>query len=674
MNIRNTTLALLCGLLLAACAKDAPEPNYMANRAPLEPSAFLELPLGAIHPDGWLQEQLVRMKDGLTGQMDSVYEAVDGPDNAWLGGEGDTWERGPYWIDGLVPLAYILDDEGLKAKARPWIEWTLASQDEEGYFGPREDRPHVHGLQRSNSRDWWPKMVMLKVLKQYYMATGDERVIPFMTRYFRYQLAHLPQEPLDNWTFWGAQRGGDNLGIVYWLYNITGEKFLLELGELIHSQTFDWTGAFLERESIRNHMEHHCVNLAQGFKEPVVYWQQSGDARYLEACKHAAQTIRHSVGQPTGLWGGDEMVHTGRPTAGSELCTAVEMMYSLEEMMRITGDVQWMDYLERVAYNALPTQVGDDFMTKQYYQQTNQIACDFQWRDFTTPHDGSDTVFGQLSGYPCCLSNMHQGWPKFVQNLWYATPEGGAAALVYAPSHVEMLVADKVPVKIKEETFYPFRETVVFSFELPAEEGLEFPFTLRIPQWCEGASISVNGEPYDGELLAGSLVTLRRRWSSGDVLLLTLPQNVQVTRWWEGSAVVERGALVYALKMDETWTRKEFPESAARNYGPWYWEVSSDSPWNYALHGWMFMKPESIAEQFKVVENERGENYPWNVQNAPVSIFAQARRIPAWHEYNGNCGPIQYEIQGRQECGDEETIELIPYGCTTLRITEFPLR
>ena len=75
-------------------------------------------------------------------------------------------------------------------------------------------------------------MVMLKIMQQYYSATGDERVIDFMSRYFRYQLATLPSTPLGRWTFWAEYREGDNLQAVYWLYNITGERFLLELGEL----------------------------------------------------------------------------------------------------------------------------------------------------------------------------------------------------------------------------------------------------------------------------------------------------------------------------------------------------------------------------------------------------------------------------------------------------------
>ena len=85
--------------------KDLPRPDIVFNRAPLADDAYAELPLGTIRPQGWLLDQLERQRDGMTGHLDSLYAIVVGDNNAWIGGDGDTWERGPYWIDGLLPLA-----------------------------------------------------------------------------------------------------------------------------------------------------------------------------------------------------------------------------------------------------------------------------------------------------------------------------------------------------------------------------------------------------------------------------------------------------------------------------------------------------------------------------------------------------------------------------------------
>ena len=644
---------------------------YVPNRYPLVETDYYEMPLGAIRAEGWLQEQLLRQADGLTGHLDEVYPLVVGERNAWLGGDGDCWERGPYWIDGLLPLAYLLDNEGLKEKALVWVEAILNSQQQDGYFGPSKDLPPVDGMQRDNSHDWWPKMVALKIIKQYYMATADERVIPFLTNYFRYQLKMLPEYPIDHWTFWGAQRAGDNLQIVYWLYNITGDNFLLELGELLHSQSAPWTEIFLSGDHLYRENSLHCVNLAQGFKEPIVYYQQSKDRKYIDACEKAAKTIRTTIGFPTGLWAGDELLHYGEPGRGSEFCTAVEMMYSLEDIIRITGEAKWADYLERVAYNALPTQANDDFTARQYFQQANQIKCDRTLRNFDCLHDDMDQVFGELNGYPCCTCNMHQGWPKFTQNLWMASSDEGVAALVYAPSEVSATVAGGVGVRIKEDTFYPFEETVRFTvnFEDKKVKSAYFPLHLRIPGWCRGASIKVNGELLDMPLNPSTVADIRRNWAKGDVVTLELPMKVETSYWYDGAAVVERGPLVYALKMNETWTKKSTDPKEYVWQGKWYYEVTSDSKWNYAL----LRKYLGSEDNFEVIVSDERPEYPWNVENAPVTIRTKAVSVDNWTEYNGSAGPIGYH-SGKADWANEVEIELIPYGCTTLRITEFPVR
>ena len=468
--------------------------SYVYGRAPLRQNPYIELPLGAVKPEGWLREMLIRQKNGATGNLDKLYPSVMGKRNGWLGGDGDQWERGPYWIDGLLPLAYILNDKELIAKVKPWIEWTIKSQQSDGYFGPAKDYSPEPGIQRDNSHDWWPKIVMLKVLMQYYSATGDKRVINLLTNYFKYQLKELPTQPLDHWSFWAKYRAGDNLMVVYWLYNITGDKFLLDLAELLHKQTFDYTGSFLNTDLLARNGSIHGVNLGEGMKEPIIYYQQHTEKKYLEATEKCYADLRKYSGMVNGMFGGDESLHGNNPTQGSELCTAVEEMFTLENTLTITGDVSYADHLERIAFNALPAQVDENLTDRQYFQQANQVMVTQADRNFDVNHSGTDVCYGLLTGYACCTSNMHQGWPKFTQNLWYATSDKGIAALVYSPSEANINVANGTVVSVKEETNYPFSGAIKFTLNTNIKSPVAFPFDLRIPEWCKKAIIKVNGK------------------------------------------------------------------------------------------------------------------------------------------------------------------------------------
>ena len=707
MKTRIPLILLL--LIVSACAEEpttrsrgtktiAQDHLYQQNRVPLHPKKYVELPLGSIRAEGWLLQQLELMRDRMTGHLDELYPSVVGKRNGWLGGDGDGWERGVYWLDGLLPLAWLLDDDALKEKAMAWIEWTLNSQTETGYFGPvpfEEASPVEPGLQKGMRQDWWPKMVMLKVLKQYYEVSGDERVIDLMLNYFRFQLEELPETPLDNWTFWANRRGGDNLMVVHWLYNLTGEAFLLELGELLHEQTFPWTDVFLNEDCYdgadlghlypyntqnrypfdqelisrlctRQLQSFHCVNLAQGIKQPMIRYQQDPDPRYKKAVEKAFSDIHFYHGQPQGMYGGDEPMHGKDPTQGIELCSVVELMYSLEKMIAISGDPAMMDHLEKIAYNALPTQVTDDFSSRQYFQQANQVMLTRHRHNFYEEdhHGGTDLCYGLLTGYPCCTCNLHQGWPKLVSHLWYATDGGGLAAVIYAPCNITARVADGVEIRIREHTQYPFEDKI--RFQISAPEEVSFPFHLRIPGWCEAPVLRINDKEIQFEIVEG-MVLIDRLWRTGDQVELELPAKVKLNRWVENSVSVERGPLVYALKIREDWTEVENSDK----YGN-FSEVRPLDPWNYGILEAAVLDPD---QGFELIQKPKVSGfYPWTLETAPLALLTRGRQIPDWKLHREMAGPLPHSLPLKHLQGEEpDVITLIPYGCTTLRITEFPV-
>ncbi len=660
-------LTVICCTPQAQGQKESSREPFRFNRPPLQAKPYAELPLGNVRPGGWLERQLRLMADGMTGHLDELYPSVVGPRNGWLGGDGDGWERGPYWIDGLLPLAHLLQDRALLAKTEPWIEWTLNHQTDDGYLGPVpfETQPaNEPGLQRGKRRDWWPKMVMLKILQNHYSATGDPRVIAALDRYFRFQLRELPKTPLGHWSFWGNRRGGDNIAVVLWLYNITGEAYLLELAALLHQQTFDHTGTWLSDDSpLRRRGGMHCVNIAQGMKHPIVYSQVDGKDVHLRAVRQAIDDLDECFGHPTGLYGADEPLNSKRATTGSEFCTAAEMLFSLEKIAEITGDVPLLDRLERIAFNVLPTQANDDFSGKQYYSTVNQVhLVRRSRRAHLTDHNGTDTVFGLLTGYPCCLTNLHQAWPKFTQHLWMASADDGLAALYYAPCRVTTTVAGK-QVTIEEQTDYPFEDVIRMNITTDGTHG--FPIHLRIPTWCDNASVKVNGESL-AKPEAGKIAQVHREWKSGDEIELQLPGKIKTSRWHNNSVALERGSLVFALRIGESWRHVE----ATDGYGD-YTEVHPTTPWNYGL---LAGDLEDLDQHFTLVRTPGPlADNPWNLENAPLRIEARGTRIPQWEEnMNHIAGELSISPVKVDE-GTPEPITLIPYGCSTLRITEFPL-
>ena len=253
-------LTAVAGLMLIAAAppqrhaKPAPErppvPRSVPNRAPLEPGTFTLLPLGSIRPQGWLRRELEIQAAGLTGHLDEFWPDV-GPNSGWLGGSGESWERGPYYLDGLLPLAYLLDDQALIAKADKYVEWTLTHQAENGWIGP------------PSNTDWWPNMVMLKVLTQYEEATGDPRVVPAMTRDFMYHLHEAVRRPLQQWAVY---RWADELVSILWLYNRTADPRLLTLARTLHNQGADWGRHFAHFE-FESKTSERGLGLEPGLKE-----------------------------------------------------------------------------------------------------------------------------------------------------------------------------------------------------------------------------------------------------------------------------------------------------------------------------------------------------------------------------------------------------------------------
>ncbi|MBW6527000.1 glycoside hydrolase family 127 protein [Sphingomonas sp. RHCKR7] len=656
-----TASAALAGMAPLAPLHAAPRAAPAAaplthNRAPLAPQPFQPLPTGAIRPAGWLRRQLEIQARGMGGRLDETWPDV-GANSGWLGGTGESWERGPYFLDGLLPLAWQLDDAALKAKAQRFVEWTLASQRPDGMFGP------------ASNDDWWPRMVMLKALTQYHELTGDPRVLRLMSAYFAHQLKALPARPLKDW---GKFRWQDQVVSVVWLYNRTGDAGLLELAALLKRQGYDWQGLFadypyrtktskraigLDRPDVPGEVPEglrdpalsvHGVNNAQALKASPVWSVVSGDAADRAAIRRQLGALDRYHGLPIGIYSADEHLAGRSPSQGVELCAIVEAMYSLEQALAITGDPALADRIERLAYNALPATFTDDMWAHQYDQQPNQVRCVHGPGPWTTNGPESN-MFGLEPHFGCCTANFHQGWPKLTTHLWMASADGGLAATLYAPCTVETRVGD-VPVALRQETDYPFRHTVAITLE--PERPVAFPLRLRVPGWAERATVTVNGQEQPAKAAQG-FVRLDRTWRRGDRVELAFASLPRAVRSAEGWTSFEDGALVFALPVEERWSTLR-PRGLTADY-----EVRPASDWAVAV------APGAAIER---VERAVGP-VPFSRRSPAVVLTTTAYPVSGWAIVDGAAAPPP---ESPTVSGAARPVTLMPYAAPKLRVTAFP--
>ncbi|CAN5533509.1 glycoside hydrolase family 127 protein [soil metagenome] len=648
---------------------------YTGNKAPLAPLSFIKLPVGSIQPKGWILKYLELQRDGLTGKLGEISAWLDKNNNAWFSGTGKGdhgWEEVPYWLKGYGNLGYILKDEKMVAETKLWLDKVFQSQQPNGYFGPAFATTDIQQA-KAGLQDMWPNMLMLWCMQSYYEYSNDARVIPFMTKYFKWQ-STVPDEKLLK-IYWENSRGGDNLYSIYWLYNRTGEKWLLDLANKIHRNTADWS----QKDNLPN---WHNVNIAQCFREPATYYMQTKDSSFLNATYNDFYLVRSIYGQvPGGMFGADENARKGfdDPRQAVETCGMVEQMASDEILTGITGDPMWADHCEEVAFNTYPAAVMPDFKGLRYLTAPNMVVSDSRNHAPGIQNEGPFLMMNPFSSR-CCQHNHAQGWPYYAEHLWMATPDNGIAALLYNSSEVTAKVGTGKGslVTLKQTTHYPFDENI--KIEISTKNSTSFPLYLRIPNWCSIASIKVNGVDEKVVVEPGSYARIETKWKQGDVVELVLPMKLKKQDWTKNknSVSISYGPLTFSLKIDESyklvdskkavaWDSKWQP-NADQSKWPSY-EIYPASMWNYGLA----LNDQPLESQFEMVKKAWPENdFPFTEADVPFMLKAKGKIIPEWIlDQYGLCDVLpQSPVTVATK---EQPIELIPMGAARLRIASFPV-
>ena len=658
--------------------------HYLMNQPGLQPQHLTRLPLGSVEAAGWLKGQLSLMVDGMVGRLDELSRFLS-EENGWFGGDNPGWEEQAYWFRGFHDLAVLTGDERLLTIAQRWIEAVLESQDEDGYFGAsyhksvpseaharpqdywpatsdefaaRNSSPREHAAGET-CVDIWPHMVMLDAIISHHEHSGDERVIPFMRRFFRFCAAipdeqFMPLRSADRFASWKVSvqtnRAADMLPHIYWLYNRTGVAWLLELADrfcdAVSPPESEW-------------LDHHVVNLAQRVGYPGSYYQRAGVKDLLARGEYYYQQFIGTWGQqPRGAYAADERIRPGKvdPRQGIETCAMVELAKTWYHLGETTGDALYADRTEDIMLNHFPAAQTPDLKALHYITASNQPQLD-AGENHDLYNRGRQVCYSPWI-YRCCQHNVAMGWPWYVRNLWKASADNGLVAWMYGASTVRATVNKGVEVTVDQESDYPFDGAVRLT--LHTESAVAFPLYLRVPGWCAEPVVSINGQ--DCELTGqGGYIRVERTWSDGDCLELDLPMQIALTRWpRNGSLSVDRGPLSYSLWIAERWQHcggdDAWPE----------WEVFPASAWNYGLE----VDPDNPRATISVTETRPVGDQPWTLESAPIELTAQGRRIAGWGLTDETVDPLQDSPIASD--APLEDLTLVPLGCARLRIACFP--
>ena len=588
-----------------------------------------------LKPEGWLRRQLEIQAEGLSGNLHKIWPDIR--DSKWIGGNREGWERVPYWLDGFVPLAYLLEDEEMILTAKKYIDAIISAQQEDGWICPcKKERRALY--------DTWAVQLICKTLKVYYDCSGDEKIPQIIYNVLKnyYELLKSGKIKLFGWAKYRWFETFISLNFIYEKY---GEEWMKDLAEILEKQGFDYSSA---TDSWKNpsHVwlrKTHIVNLTMMLKSEAVSCGLLGK-EYTDNAEKLRTVLDKYNGTAFEGFTGDEVLSGIDPTRGTECCSVVEQMYSYEEIFAHTGDNKWAERLEVLAFNALPATLSEDMWTHQYVQQVNQIACrkTMIMAPWSTNGPRAHT-FGLEPNFGCCTANFNQGWPKLALSAFMHSGNKIINSIMI-PS---VLNADGI--KIRLETDYPFKNKMHYYIE----SERDFDFVIRIPSFAENIRINgANSENKDFKVSVKQGKTEIEVEFTATLFLKERPNNLYT---------LQMGSLLFSVPIAYEKEMREYTRFGVERKFPYCdYDFIPKTPWNYGY----------ADSEFEIIRNEIG-SVPFSQENPPVSIKAKMNQID-WGLKFPYRSIARKTPKSTKPISEAQEINLCPYGCARLRMTEMP--
>ena len=613
------------------------------------PSALETLRPGEVRPQGWLRDRCVAARNGYISRLDEVDQAFPRAWNSdfhprgryldWGDPNKGAWctEGGAYWFEGLVKLAWELDDSALKDYATKRLTPLLERMNPNAiafvYWMDRRDSKQMDEVERANHGFIvGASGRTTRAFLAYYEATGDERALKALTWclddsrfYFFGNPVTLPAAACDTWRYCGDAKLAAALENFHAKYPaLSAVKWpALRYGHAVEPDAIrlrvrddkdknaDWEWR-LQHGVLSHESAYSFLKLAQ--------WK--GDAKLLADVRSWADYWERRTRQVHGVTVADEQYGAPGADRGTETCTVAGDILLYSTLAGVTGEGRFGDHVERSLFNAGAACVSRDWMHHVYFQAPNRPTANGKF--FAGP-GGKGGVYARKHWPLCCTAATARILPVFVQNMWMKSSDGGLAAVLYGPNVLETELGG-ASVRIETKTDYPFDETVTMTVGVTGEKA--FPLKLRLPGWCRQASVSVNGQAV-GTAAVNGFATVSRVWRDGDRVTLRLPMAPTVEKVVDANqdgkrlCAVTMGPLLFAAAV------------SARD---------ENTPCDGARSDWTLDSARAL-DGVKVTRTAMPAVWDWP-EDAPVRIGLKA--------------------------ADGTALSLVPYGCARLRVSLFP--
>ncbi|MEP4095009.1 beta-L-arabinofuranosidase domain-containing protein [Reichenbachiella sp.] len=664
------------------------------NRLIKHSASFYKPTLSAIKPTGWLHHYLTTQKNGITGHLDAAggypFNLPTWSDTAKVVDDRaqSTWwpfEQTGYWIEGMIRTGRLLEDEDLIRKARKYMDYPIEKPSVDGFIGPSF-------MKEAGKTNRWAHVVYFRALMTEYEATQNPQIVETVYNHLKYDLDTYPYRHVRE------------MGIIesmLWTYEHTRDESLLKRAEdiFVEGNKINTSRSSSAHQVLDQNrpINEHGVTFLEFARLGAILYMYTGKSKYLEITQAAYRKVEKQALLVDGVNSSTELLKGKDPLNSHETCDIVEVAYGWCKMLQATGDPTYADKIEKAAFNAGPGAVTADYKAMQYFSCPNQVIAGNNSNHNDYMKGNSSMQFAPSAWIKCCPGQVSRSMPLYASQFWYVK-ENHIFTGTYGPNTFSVTTGSGETVQIDEKTNYPFEESILFKIN--TEKDIQFALNLRIPGWCSEATVELNGHRVITSDFGGQYVRLDTLFKNSDEVLLHLPMRVNMSKWPRNTGAIEYGPLVFSLGIEE---KREIDATSE-------WSVSTDFPalnlsptsnWNYA-----FAFRQDNFQDVITVSRTSEEVGQWSMDKSSISIKIPVRKIRNWEierqervlqedywpthkadtvaywnkefvklegdfAFTPNIPTRNFLIENVSQ--NIDTIQLVPYGFTNLRMTIFPL-